>query len=197
MNISNANANNVAKILQNNGKLLNQTLPFVYSFIDLEGKESFSAFAHVEHDDMKNSTELGVTLDPKLLMTDCMLTEEGKKWLELNGYDIPEKKPRIMYHNDVHNAVLNALEGDPLFYDDRIAIANKTCELLDLTEDHCPICGFLYKVHSNSCGGEDSYEPVTRMELLAAFSEARLIVQFGIDEKLLNKEIIKFLDYLD
>lgn len=191
------NEDNVAEILQNNGKIRNQTLPFVYSFLDLNANESYSAFANVDHDDMKNSTDLGVTFNPKLLMANCMLTEDGRWWLVKNRYDVPEKKPRIMFHNDVHNAVINALESDPIFYSERISIANKTCELLDLSEDHCPVCGFLYKVHSNSCGGEDSYTPITKSALVAAFNEARLIVQFGVDEKILNKEIIKFLDYLD
>ena len=207
----------VAEILMTNGKPWSSynVTPLVYSCIDLDGKEQYIAFAKAEHDDMTEAEANGCITFPVCLMANCIVTEQGKDWLKKNGFIIKEevkaKKVKILTYDDVYNSAYAAVAGrgsaaliglggvsveeNMLFH----KVAHKTCELLELDPKFCPICGCLYSMpnHDEQCMGEEGYTSIDCNEIVSAFFEAKLIVQYEANNIKLNGEVIDLLDKID
>lgn len=191
----------IAKMLFNAGVFPGDPpMPLIYSFtVRTNGQENYAFFSHPDFDDIQESVKSGWISNPVCLMSNCILTEAGRKWMKDNGYNLPAEFRRernsVLTREDIYDAVAKAMtvkdpHGEGLRTNKATRIAEKTCEILGLMEDVCPYCRNVpwSETHENGCPNEDTYERPDAAQVVSAYLHAILVVAYEEDSIVLEME---------
>jgi len=190
----------IAKMLFNGGVFPGDPpMPLIYSFtVRANGEEGYAVFSHPDFDGIQEPFHIGMD-HQSCLMSNCVLTEPGKKWLIDNDFNLPaevlQERRGVMTREDVYDAVAKAMtvkdpHGEGLRTNRATRITEKTCEILGLMEDVCPCCRNVPNsvTHENGCPNEDTYERPDAAQVVSAYLHAVLVVAYEEDSIVLEME---------